>query len=39
VLLTLLLWAKSNDRRLEGLTVTPPSLEDVYLELTDGEAR
>jgi ABC-2 type transport system ATP-binding protein len=39
VLLTVLLWAKGNDRRLEGLTVTPPSLEDVYLELTDGERR
>jgi len=39
VLLTVLLWAKGHDRRLEGLTVTPPSLEDVYLELTDGERR
>jgi ABC-2 type transport system ATP-binding protein len=39
VLLTVLLWAKGQDRRLEGLTVTPPSLEDVYLELTGGERR
>jgi ABC-2 type transport system ATP-binding protein len=39
VLLTVLLWAKGQDRRLEGLTVTPPSLEDVYLELTDGGRR
>jgi ABC-2 type transport system ATP-binding protein len=37
VLLTALLWAKANDRVLEDLTVTQPSLEDVYLELTGGE--
>jgi ABC-2 type transport system ATP-binding protein len=35
-LLRLLLWADENESRLEGLTVTQPSLEDVYLELTDG---
>jgi ABC-2 type transport system ATP-binding protein len=38
VLLTALLWAKGNDRVLEGLTVTQSSLEDVYLELTREEA-
>jgi ABC-2 type transport system ATP-binding protein len=36
-LLRLLLWAEDNDRRLEGLSVTQPSLEDVYLELTGPE--
>jgi len=35
-LLSLLLWAQRHDTRLEGLTVTQPTLEDVYLELTDG---
>jgi ABC-2 type transport system ATP-binding protein len=35
-LLSLLLWAQQHDTRLEGLTVTQPTLEDVYLELTDG---
>jgi ABC-2 type transport system ATP-binding protein len=35
-LLSLLLWAQHHDTRLEGLTVTQPTLEDVYLELTDG---
>jgi ABC-2 type transport system ATP-binding protein len=29
-------WAIDNGATLEGLTVTRPSLEDVYLELTDG---
>ena len=29
-------WASARDRELEGLTVTRPSLEDVYLDLTDG---
>jgi ABC-2 type transport system ATP-binding protein len=29
-------WASEHDRELEGLTVTRPSLEDVYLDLTDG---
>ena len=33
----LVLWAAEHDRELEGLTVTRPSLEDVYLELTDGK--
>jgi ABC-2 type transport system ATP-binding protein len=31
----LIAWANERDRELEGLTVTRPSLEDVYLELTD----
>jgi ABC-2 type transport system ATP-binding protein len=30
----LVAWAASRDRELDGLTVTRPSLEDVYLELT-----
>ena len=34
----LVLWAVERDRELEGLTVTRPSLEDVYLELTDSRA-
>jgi ABC-2 type transport system ATP-binding protein len=34
----LLTWAATRDTELEGLTVTRPSLEDVYLELTDGDA-
>jgi ABC-2 type transport system ATP-binding protein len=34
----LVLWAADRDRELDGLTVTRPSLEDVYLELTDGGA-
>jgi ABC-2 type transport system ATP-binding protein len=34
----LVLWALSRDRELDGLTVTRPSLEDVYLELTDARA-
>jgi ABC-2 type transport system ATP-binding protein len=33
----LIAWARERDRELEGLTVTRPSLEDVYLELTDGD--
>jgi ABC-2 type transport system ATP-binding protein len=33
----LVLWAEARGRELEGLTVTRPSLEDVYLELTDGK--
>jgi ABC-2 type transport system ATP-binding protein len=33
----LIAWARERDRELEGLTVTRPSLEDVYLELTDRE--
>jgi ABC-2 type transport system ATP-binding protein len=38
-LLRLLLWADRHDIRLAGLTVTQPSLEDVYLELTrEGDA-
>jgi ABC-2 type transport system ATP-binding protein len=31
-------WAISHGGRLDALSVTPPSLEDVYLELTDGDA-
>jgi ABC-2 type transport system ATP-binding protein len=31
----LVVWASDRDRELEGLTVTRPSLEDVYLELTE----
>ena len=34
----LVLWADRHDRELDGLTVTRPSLEDVYLELTEGES-
>ena len=34
----LILWAAARDRELDGLTVTRPSLEDVYLELTDARA-
>jgi ABC-2 type transport system ATP-binding protein len=36
-LLRLLLWADRHDIRLGGLTVTEPSLEDVYLDLTRAE--
>jgi ABC-2 type transport system ATP-binding protein len=36
-LLRLLIWADDHDLRLEGLSVTQPSLEDVYLELTRAE--
>jgi ABC-2 type transport system ATP-binding protein len=32
----LLLWARDHDIELEGLTVSRPSLEDVYLQLTGG---
>jgi ABC-2 type transport system ATP-binding protein len=35
-LLSMLLWAQRTGARLEGLTVTQPTLEDVYLELTNG---
>ena len=31
----LLSWAAERDTELEGLTVTRPTLEDVYLELTE----
>ena len=34
----LVLWAVGQDRELDGLTITRPSLEDVYLELTDGDS-
>jgi ABC-2 type transport system ATP-binding protein len=34
----LVLWASEHGRELDGLTITRPSLEDVYLELTDEEA-
>jgi ABC-2 type transport system ATP-binding protein len=34
----LVLWAEADGRELEGLTVTRPTLEDVYLELTDARA-
>ena len=33
----LIAWASERDRELEGLTVSRPTLEDVYLELTEGE--
>jgi ABC-2 type transport system ATP-binding protein len=36
-LLRLLLWAEKHDVRLGGLTVTQPTLEDVYLDLTRAE--
>ncbi len=39
VLHTLTGWAVGRRVALEGLTVARPSLEDVYLELTDGEER
>ena len=39
VLHTLTGWAVGRHVALDGLTVTRPSLEDVYLELTDGEER
>jgi ABC-2 type transport system ATP-binding protein len=35
----LIAWASERNRELEGLTVTRPSLEDVYLELTREEVR
>jgi ABC-2 type transport system ATP-binding protein len=35
----LLAWANERQIELEGLTVTRPSLEDIYLELTDGGAQ
>jgi ABC-2 type transport system ATP-binding protein len=34
---TLTGWAMDNGTSLHGLTVTRPSLEDIYLELTNGE--
>jgi ABC-2 type transport system ATP-binding protein len=34
----LVLWAEAHQHELEGLTVTRPSLEDVYLELTEARA-
>jgi ABC-2 type transport system ATP-binding protein len=34
----LVLWASRRGRELYGLTITRPSLEDVYLELTDEKA-
>jgi ABC-2 type transport system ATP-binding protein len=36
-LLPLLAWAWEHSKELDGLTVTRPTLEDVYLELTDGK--
>jgi ABC-2 type transport system ATP-binding protein len=36
-LLPLLAWSWEHSQELDGLTVTRPSLEDVYLELTDGK--
>jgi ABC-2 type transport system ATP-binding protein len=33
----LIAWAYDHDCELEGLTISRPSLEDVYLELTDGK--
>jgi ABC-2 type transport system ATP-binding protein len=38
-LLPLLAWAWEHSKELDGLTVTRPTLEDVYLELTDGKDR
>jgi ABC-2 type transport system ATP-binding protein len=35
----LVVWASDRDRELEGLTVTRPSLEDVYLDLTEERRR
>jgi ABC-2 type transport system ATP-binding protein len=35
----LVIWASDRKRELDGLTVTRPSLEDVYLELTDERRR
>jgi ABC-2 type transport system ATP-binding protein len=35
----LVIWASDRDRELEGLTVTRPSLEDVYLDLTEERRR
>jgi ABC-2 type transport system ATP-binding protein len=35
----LLDWAATRGEELDGLTVTRPTLEDVYLELTDEEGR
>jgi ABC-2 type transport system ATP-binding protein len=35
----LVAWANERQIELEGLTVTRPSLEDIYLELTDGGAQ
>jgi ABC-2 type transport system ATP-binding protein len=32
----LLTWASERGQELEALTVTRPSLEDVYLDLTEG---
>jgi ABC-2 type transport system ATP-binding protein len=37
-LLPLLAWSWEQSQELDGLTVTRPTLEDVYLELTEGEA-
>ena len=39
MLLPLLTWADVHGYELEGLSVTQPSLEDVYLQLTRQEAR
>jgi ABC-2 type transport system ATP-binding protein len=36
-LLPLLTWANARGHELDGLTVSRPSLEDVYLELTEGK--
>ena len=38
VLASLLAWASMRGEELEGLTVTRPTLEDVYLELTEERA-
>jgi hypothetical protein len=32
----LVVWASERGEELEALTVTRPSLEDIYLRLTDG---
>jgi ABC-2 type transport system ATP-binding protein len=38
-LAALLGWASERDLELDGLTVSRPTLEDVYLDLTDGGHR
>ena len=36
-LFTLTRWAKDRELGLVGLTMSPPTLEDVYLDLTQGQ--
>ena len=35
----LVIWASDRGEELDGLTITRPSLEDVYLDLTDERRR